>query len=385
MPKMEEEMERPKLDDCSYRVVTLQNQLEVLFVHDAGTDIAGATLDVNVGSFSDTDDMPSIAHAVEHLLSMGTEKYPRENSYEAFLSQHGGLSNASTAPTSTQYYFKLLYPTHTAAGHASRPNASYVNDKSPLLGALDRFGQFFISPLFLEAAVSREINSIHSEFQKKIQDDIWRVQQVKMALANPKHPYSRFTMGNLQTLYDDEAVRGEVAKFFSTRYSANRMKLVVFGRESLNTLQEWVEEIFAEIPNKNLSQSRWDVPLYTTDALLTQTFVKPVGQWRSLELQFMHRDEEEFYEIHPSRYMTHLLNHKGPGSLFAYFRANGWATEIDAGGYAPCPGAGLYSINVELTEKGLKHYREVVKVIFHYIAMVRGQPPQNFKSGLWTR
>jgi insulysin len=43
-----------------------------------------------------------------------------------------------------------------------------------------------------------------------------------------------------------------------------------------------------------------------------------------------------------------------------------WATELEAGGYAPCPGAGLYSINVELTEKGLEHYREVVKVILSY-------------------
>jgi insulysin len=215
MPKMEGEMERPKLDDCSYRVVTLQNQLEVLFIHDAGTDSAGATLDVNVGSFSDTDDMPGIAHAVEYLLSLGTEKYPIENSYEEFLSQPGGFSNASTAPTSTQYYFKLLYPAPTAADHASRPNA--VNDKSPLLGALDRFGQFFISPLLLKAAVSREINSIDSEFQKEIQNDVWRVQQVKKALANPKHPYSRFTMGNLKTLYDVIAVRDDESTSLPTR------------------------------------------------------------------------------------------------------------------------------------------------------------------------
>jgi insulysin len=215
MPKMEGEMERPKLDDCSYRVVTLQNQLEVLSIHDAGTDSAGATLDVNVGSFSDTDDMPGIAHAVEYLLSLGTEKYPIENSYEEFLSQPGGFSNASTAPTSTQYYFKLLYPAPTAADHASRPNA--VNDKSPLLGALDRFGQFFISPLLLKAAVSREINPIDSEFQKEIQNDVWRVQQVKKALANPKHPYSRFTMGNLKTLYDVIAVRDDELTSLPTR------------------------------------------------------------------------------------------------------------------------------------------------------------------------
>jgi insulysin len=31
-------------------------------------------MDVNVGSFSDVKELPGIAHAVEHLLFMGTEK-----------------------------------------------------------------------------------------------------------------------------------------------------------------------------------------------------------------------------------------------------------------------------------------------------------------------
>lgn len=69
-----EDLERPALDDRSYRIITLQNQLEVLLIHDAKTDKASAALDVNVGSFSDEQDMPGIAHAVEHLLFMGTEK-----------------------------------------------------------------------------------------------------------------------------------------------------------------------------------------------------------------------------------------------------------------------------------------------------------------------
>jgi predicted Zn-dependent peptidase len=31
-------------------------------------------VNVNVGNFSDEDDMPGMAHAVEHLLFMGTKK-----------------------------------------------------------------------------------------------------------------------------------------------------------------------------------------------------------------------------------------------------------------------------------------------------------------------
>jgi secreted Zn-dependent insulinase-like peptidase len=67
-------MEKPLLDNRSYRVIQLPNQLEILLVHDPDTDKAAAAMDVNVGSLSDPDDLPGTAHAVEHLCFLGTKK-----------------------------------------------------------------------------------------------------------------------------------------------------------------------------------------------------------------------------------------------------------------------------------------------------------------------
>lgn len=67
-------MEKPLLDNRSYRVIKLPNQLEILLVHDPDTDKAAAAMDVNVGSLSDPDDLQGTAHAVEHFCFMGTEK-----------------------------------------------------------------------------------------------------------------------------------------------------------------------------------------------------------------------------------------------------------------------------------------------------------------------
>lgn len=60
-------LETPSLDDRTYRVIRLPNQLEALLVHDAEADKASAAMDVNVGNFSDEVDMPGMAHAVEHV------------------------------------------------------------------------------------------------------------------------------------------------------------------------------------------------------------------------------------------------------------------------------------------------------------------------------
>ena len=107
--RVTDRLEAPVLDDRSYRVIRLPNKLEALLVHDPDTDKAGAAVNVNVGSFSDADDMPGMAHAVEHLLFMGTKKvypmayastvadchqYPKEHDYNEYLSDHSGYSNA---------------------------------------------------------------------------------------------------------------------------------------------------------------------------------------------------------------------------------------------------------------------------------------------------
>lgn len=371
-----EHLERPALDDRSYKVIRLSNKLEALLIHDPTTDKASAALDVNAGSFSDADDMPGMAHAVEHLLFMGTEKYPKENDYNTYLKSHAGYSNAFTAATSTNYFFEVAASSNGAAGNGDEP--------SPLYGALDRFAQFFIAPLFLEETLDRELRAVDSENKKNLQSDMWRLYQLSKTLSNPKHPYCHFSTGSLQTLRDEPIARGvkirdEFMAFHEAQYSANRMKLVVLGRESLHQLQLWVEELFADVRNKDLPQNRWDgISPYEEGELLKQVFAKPVMESRSLDIVFPYQDEEDMFETQPGRYLSHLVGHEGPGSILSYIKGKGWANSLSAGASELCPGSALFSIQVKLTNEGLKSYKEVTKAIFHYLALVRETPPQEW-------
>lgn len=60
---------------------------------------------------SDPKNVKGLAHFCEHMLFLGTEKYPNENDYNKFLSEHGGSSNAATYPDHTIYYFDVV-PEH---------------------------------------------------------------------------------------------------------------------------------------------------------------------------------------------------------------------------------------------------------------------------------
>lgn len=347
-------------------------------------------MNVNVGNFSDDDDMPGMAHAVEHALFMGTEKYPVENEYSSYLSSASGQSNAYTSATNTNFFFECAA---SSESHGSAPNG--VNGEAngqvdglangtargPLYGALDRFAQFFVKPLFLENTLDRELRAVDSENKKNLQSDMWRLSQLAKSLSNPKHPYNHFSTGNLKTLRDDPQARGvkvrdEFMKFYEKHYSANRMKLVVLGQESLDELETWVAELFSEVANKDLTQNRWDdVKVLAEPQLKTEIFAKPVMESRSLEISFPYQDEDEMYETQPSRYISHLIGHEGPGSILAYLKEQGLANSLSAGAHTICPGSAFFEIEVNLTPEGLKRYRDIVKIVFQYIGMMKATPP----------
>ncbi|KAG1223664.1 hypothetical protein G6F68_020282 [Rhizopus microsporus] len=83
-------LEKPAKDNREYRLLKLDNELQVLIISDPETDRASASLDVHVGSLSDPENLQGLAHFCEHLLFMGTKKYPKENDYYSYLSEHSG-------------------------------------------------------------------------------------------------------------------------------------------------------------------------------------------------------------------------------------------------------------------------------------------------------
>jgi insulysin len=282
---------------------------------------------------------------------MGTKKFPIENEYGQYLSANSGSSNAYTVDTSTNYYFDV------AAKPANDENPSDTNP-SPLREALDRFSQFFIEPLFLSSTLDRELKAVDSENKKSLQNDTWRLQQLDKSLSNPKHPYCRFSIGNLEVLKtlpetSGVNVRDKFIEFHAKHYSANRMKLVILGRESLDVLQKWTVEFFSVIPNKNLSPNRWteELPFRESDIGI-QWFAKPVMDIRELNLYFPFIDEECLYESRPSAYCSHLISHEGRGSIMSYIKNKGWANSLSVSASPICPGTpGVFEVQIRLTEE----------------------------------
>jgi hypothetical protein len=139
------------LDKSESRKLVLENDLKVLLIRDPKFNKSAASLVVGAGSLSDHGTRQGMAHFLEHMLFMGTEKFPGVDEYQKYIADNGGWRNAYTSRDHTNYYFDV---NHDA-----------------LEGALDRFSQFFVAPLFTEEYTEREMNAVHSEFQKNLEND----------------------------------------------------------------------------------------------------------------------------------------------------------------------------------------------------------------------
>jgi insulysin len=209
--------------------------------------------------------------------------------------------------------------------------------------------------------LDRELKAVDSENKKNLQNDTWRLHQLEKSLSNPKHPYCHFSTGNFEVLKTLPEARGinvrdKFIDFHAKHYSANRMKLVVLGRESLDVLQKWVVELFSPVVNKNLKPNRWTDELpFRKSELGMQCFAKPAMDSRELNLYFPYIDEEFMFASQPSRYISHLIGHEGPGSIMSYIKAKGWANGLSAGAYPICPGTpGVFDVQVRLTEEVIR-------------------------------
>ncbi|KAG7401182.1 Nrd1 complex RNA-binding subunit [Phytophthora boehmeriae] len=326
---------------------------------------AGACLTVGVGSFAEPESLPGLAHYLEHMLFMGSAKYPDENEFESFLSAHGGYSNGATDNEVTSYTFEVG-PAH-------------------LQPALDMFAHFFISPLLKAEAMDRELSAIESEFSQATQNDRIRTQQVMCDVSPASHPYHRFGWGNRKSLKElpeksGADVRKQIQAFYDQYYSPNIMKLVVCGENTLDELEEWVRESFSAISNKQVSVPSFESsgPPFGAEGAGAPFLCKivPVRDIHTLHLDWMIPPVFGHHHHKPADYIASLLGHESEGSVLSHLKERGWISAVTAGvtdtdGYECGTFAAKFDVTMKLTLEGIAHWEEIVHAVFEYLHMLR--------------
>ena len=232
-------MRKSPFDHRTYRHITLANGLPVLVVEDAKSHRAAAAVAVRVGHFFDPPHREGLAHFVEHLLFLGTDTHPGDGEYQSFIQRAGGNHNAWTGTEHSSYFFDVQ-PNHFSE-------------------ALWRFSRFFVCPLLQPESVDNERHAIEAEYRLKLQDDTRRLYQVHQAVVNPEHPFSKFSVGNLETLAADPVeLAGQARALYERHYHAGNMTLVLYGPQSVAELSSWAHSYFSDIRRGDKVPAFWE-------------------------------------------------------------------------------------------------------------------------------
>ena len=344
-------------DDRDYRVITLDNGLQALLVSDPDADKAAASMNVRVGSAQDPDDLQGLAHFLEHMLFLGTEPYPQSDAYQQYISDNAGSHNAFTAQQDTNYFFDI--------------------EPSALPGALDRFSEFFLSPLFNADHLESERNIVHSEYMARIRDESRRENDVLNQLLNPENPTTGFAVGSRDTLANppegEATLRERVIDFYHRYYDANVMNLAVVAPQPLDELEALVVERFADIPDHDLSAPTIDTPLIDPDTLPRYIERQSLQDRRQLRFYFPVPDPTDEYRTKPTQLIAHLLGDEGDGSLLAVLREAGLADGLSAGVGRGDGNEALFTVSISLTPAGAERLDDIEATLFAAVEQIRAE------------
>ncbi|MCC5827407.1 insulinase family protein [Alkalimonas sp.] len=341
-------------DNRQYQTITLPNQLQVVLVSDPSAEKSAAALNVDVGWLNDPKEQQGLAHFLEHMLFMGTERFPDPDGFINFMSQHGGTYNAFTNQL-TNYMFEI--------------NNSHFDE------ALDRFSDFFKSPLLLPDYIEKERHAVHSEWSMMRTMDGWAMLALGAKLLGD-HPANQFWVGNLETLSDKEGskLHDELLAFYQNYYSANRMQLVLISPQPLPEMQLLAQRFFADIENKDLASPRPTRCINFEQLGPRLVHFVPNTEMQLVRLGFTIKNNLDHFASKPNEFLAHLIRSEMPGTPAQQLKAMGLVDAVHVD-YDPkfYGNYGHFNINIALTAAGMQQRDAITAIFMQYLELIRQQ------------
>ncbi|CAI0975349.1 pitrilysin [Serratia quinivorans] len=351
-----EKINKSDHDPRQYQAIKLTNGMTVLLVSDAQAPKSLAALALPVGSLEDPNSQLGLAHYLEHMVLMGSKRYPQPENLSEFLKKHGGSHNASTASYRTAFYLEV--------------------ENDALAPAVDRMADAIAEPLLDPGNADRERNAVNAELTMARSRDGMRMAQVGAETLNPAHPSARFSGGNLDTLKDKPGskLHDELTAFYQRYYSANLMMGVLYSNQPLPELAELAAKTFGKVPNRDASVPPITVPAVTPEQQGIIIHYVPAQPRKQLKVEFRIDNNSAEFRSKTDTYISYLIGNRSQNTLSDWLQKQGLADAINAGADPMVDrNGGVFSISVSLTDKGLAKRDEVVAAIFNYLKMLRSE------------
>jgi coenzyme PQQ biosynthesis probable peptidase PqqF len=281
---------------------TLANGLRVTLRHVPGLKRSAAALRVAVGSHDVPLAWPGLAHFLEHLLFLGTERFPAGDGLMAYVQRHGGQVNASTRERTTDFFFEL-------------PTRSFSD-------GLERLSDMLAQPRMNLDDQLREREVLQAEFVAWTQDSAAQ-QQFSLYEGLPAdHPLRGFHAGNRDSLPVEQSAFQQALKAFHQQfYRTGQMTLSLVGPQSLEELKALAEQFAADLPAGDKVAQAASIPL------AVKSYQQVAERRGNLMFAFDALPESSAEAL---AFLCHWLNSAQPGGLLAHLQQQNLADGLKA-------------------------------------------------------
>jgi len=304
---------------------------------------AAALVRVHAGAHDAPAAYPGLAHFLEHLLFLGSDRYPPEQGLMPFIQGCGGQLNASPRERHTDFFFQL--PAELL--------------EQGLLRLLDMLAH----PLLDPAAQLREREVLQAEYLARAQDSETLCDAALGTLLDVEHPFGGFHAGNRDSLpvEADEfqlALRGYHRRF----YHAGQIELLLAGPQSVTELQRLSELAARNLPS-GASLERAPAPLRASASWLDVQI--PNGA-PGLHLCFVLDELPEDNAV-ALDYLATWISSEMPGSLLANLRAESFCNGLKWREPYRYANQAVVVLTLPLTERGRAQPQEIISRVLGWL------------------
>ncbi len=340
------EINKPKFDKRNYYGSELSNGIKYIIINDSHLEKSYVTVSLNVGSYSNPKNYDGLAHFLEHMLFMGSKKYPDENHYNTRLNELGGSSNAYTDLMETVYYFNV-----------------YDNGLNEIM---DIFSRFFIDPLFDNDSVNREINAVDSEHKKNIHKDFWKKFQLMLYLTDPDSPTNQFITGSLNTLNKPD-IREKVIEFYKNNYIPENISICVASSKDIKQIEKMISDTFGNIkPSSKHKKLEIAKPFYSKNKskcyhLKSLSNIYELSYIWEVPTQDLYKESKDF------TILELLLSNKSANSMYFYLKNHGYINGIKT----ETKYEGIFIVSFIMTKEGFDNMDIIQKVFYECLNQIK--------------
>ncbi|KAF7682985.1 A-factor-processing enzyme [Astathelohania contejeani] len=336
------------IDSNVYEYHTLKNGMRVLTISNPETDKAGCSLTVKIGSQQDPVDTPGLSHFLEKILFADTKL--NKNNFDQYINSYNGTKKSFTSDEFTVFYYNI--------------NSEYLENSFKL------FSSIFKWPSLKNNILKRHILTIDSIFQAELINDSRRIRQMRNHCIKDEYLPNKFSCGNKRTL-TKKKMKNILTKFYTKNYVANKMCLVIYGRESNKLLLDLAIKYFGKINGiqDNIIPS---CPLkfnyiFKPEFIGKIIKIEPIEEQSDLIISISLPSEFAiYYQFNVYGFMTYVLAKENRGSLIYKLKADNYIISFSINRYSLkdyCE----FSMQFKLTQKGLNNYLKILEIMESHI------------------